>query len=116
LTTQQEHGPNWLLRSMFFCASYRQDVHTWWMFGWDERKRLRTIATKGVDLADVTSVLDDPARVEAEVEDTRRDHGERRFLVLRPVGGRLLHVTHTSRGRARRLISARKGNRREQRA
>jgi hypothetical protein len=84
------------------------------MFEWDERKRLRTIATRGIDFADITAVLDDPARV--EVEDTRRDYGERRFLVLCPLGGRLLHVTYTLRGEARRLISARKANRREQRA
>lgn len=84
------------------------------MFEWDERKRQRTLAERGIDFLDLLTVFDDPARV--EVEDTRRDYGESRFVILCPVRGRLFHVTYTRRGERRRIISARKTNQREQRA
>lgn len=84
------------------------------MFEWDEQKRQRNLAVRGIDFADMTGVLDDPARV--EIEDTRRDYGERRFLVLCPVNGRLFHVTYTVRGQNRRIISARKANQKEHHA
>ena len=84
------------------------------MFEWDERKRCRNIAERAIDFVDVLSVFDDPERV--EFEDARRDYRERRLVVLCPVQGRLFHVTYTLRGANRRIISARKANRREQRA
>ena len=40
----------------------------------------------------------------------RTDYGERRFVILYPLAGRLIHVTYTMRGRNRRIISARKAN------
>lgn len=83
------------------------------MFEWDEAKRRANLERHGVDFLDVLSVFVDPARV--EVEDTRRDYGERRRVILCPIRGRPHHVTYTLRGAARRLISARKANAREQR-
>ncbi|MEZ5903712.1 MAG: BrnT family toxin [Geminicoccaceae bacterium] len=80
---------------------------------WDDAKRQWTIANRGVDFLDLIGVFDDPAAI--EVEDRRRDYGERRFVVLCPVDGRLYHVTYTLRGDRRRFISARKANQREQR-
>ena len=45
--------------------------------------------------------------------DLRRDYGEERFNMLANCGGRLYHVTFTTRGAVTRIISARKANRRE---
>jgi hypothetical protein len=83
------------------------------MFEWDEAKRRANIERHGIDFVDVLAVFADPARV--EVEDARRDYGERRYVILCPIRGRLFHVTWTTRGAVRRLISARRANRREQR-
>ena len=82
------------------------------MFEWDEAKRLVNIERHDVDFVDVLAVFGDPARV--EVEDSRRPYGERRLVILCPIRGRLYHVTYTVRGLARRIISARKANDREQ--
>ena len=83
------------------------------MFEWHEPKRRRNIAERGIDFLDVLSVFDDPERV--EFADTRKDYGEERLVILCPVRGRLFHVTYTLRGANRRIISARKANKREQR-
>jgi uncharacterized protein len=83
------------------------------VFEWDERKRRRNLADRGVDFFDVLSVFEAPQRL--EFEDIRKHHGERRHVILCPVEGRLFHVTYTMRGSNRRIISARKANRREQR-
>jgi uncharacterized protein len=79
----------------------------------DEAKRRRTLHARGIDFADVLAVFDDPRRL--EVGEVRSDYGERRFVILCPLRGRLVHVTCTRRGSSRRIISARKANRREQR-
>ena len=52
------------------------------MFEGDEKKRLRILAERGIDFVDMLSVFDDPVRV--EFEDTRKDYGERRFVILCP--------------------------------
>lgn len=80
---------------------------------WHEEKRLWTIAVRGVDFDDLRDVFTDERRL--EVEDLRHDYGERRWRILCPVNGRLMHVTYTLRGTRRRLISARRANAREQR-
>ena len=83
------------------------------MFEWDERKRQRNLVDRRIDFLDVLPVFEGPQRV--EFEDLRQDYGERRFVILCPLAGRLIHVTYTMRGMKRRIISARKANRREQR-
>ena len=83
------------------------------MFEWDERKRHWTLVERGIDFLDVLPVFEAPQRV--EYEDARTDYGERRFVPPRPLAGRLIHVTYTMRGTNRRIISARKANRREHR-
>ena len=83
------------------------------MFEWHERKRRRDIAERGIDFLDILSAFDDSERV--EFEDTRKDYGERRFVVPCPARGRLFPITYTMRGANRRIISARKANKRKQR-
>jgi uncharacterized DUF497 family protein len=61
------------------------------VFEWDERKRQWTLVERGIDFLDVLPVFEAPPRV--EYEDVRTDHGERRFVILCPLAGRLMHVT-----------------------
>ena len=46
--------------------------------------------------------------------DERRDYGEERYAALVPMSGRLYAVCYCIRGDARRIISFRKANRREE--
>lgn len=80
---------------------------------WHEEKRLWTIAVRGVDFDNLRNVFADERRL--EFEDQRRDYGERRWRILCPVDGRLMHMTYTWRGTVRRIISGRRANAREQR-
>jgi len=79
-------------------------------FEWDERKRRATLAERGIDFVDVQRMF--RGRVE-EREDTRRDYGERRFVVVGELDGDIISVVYTWRGGTRRLISARRATRRE---
>jgi uncharacterized protein len=46
--------------------------------------------------------------------DDRADYGEKRLVTLGLLRGRLVVITHSTRGEHARIISMRKGNRREQ--
>jgi uncharacterized DUF497 family protein len=83
------------------------------VFEWDEQKRRQILTERGIDLLEVLALFAAPERI--EFEDVRKDYGERRFVLLCPLDGRLLHVTYTMRHGNRRIISARKANKREQR-
>jgi uncharacterized protein len=48
--------------------------------------------------------------------DERREYGEERYLALVPMSGRLYAVCYCVRGDARRIISFRKANKREEQA
>lgn len=76
----------------------------------DEEKRLRTIAERGLDMADAWQIFDGP---HLTVEDSRRDYGEIRCVTVGYLYGRLVYVAWTTRGAARRIISLRKANDRE---
>jgi uncharacterized protein len=47
-------------------------------------------------------------------EDDRFDYGEERLITLGLLAGRLVVIAHTRRDKGMRIISMRKGNRREQ--
>ena len=82
-------------------------------FEWDEAKSDRCRRERGFSFADVVAAFADlERRIE---EDARRDHGEQRFRLYGKVAGRLFVVVFTRRGRAIRIISARKANARERR-
>jgi uncharacterized DUF497 family protein len=51
-----------------------------------------------------------------EYEDKRKDYGEKRFVVIGPIEGRVFAVVYTWRNERRRIISARRASRRERRA
>ena len=86
-------------------------------FGWDARKSHRNLRERGFDFDFATHLFDG---VTVERIDTRRDYGERRVVAMGEAQGILLTVVYSDRagggGVERRIISARKSNRRERKA
>jgi uncharacterized protein len=82
------------------------------MWGWDEGKRRKTLAERGIDFA----VIQDMDLAKAQIEpDDRQDYGERRFRAFGLISGRLHVAVFTLRGGLFRLISLRRANERETR-
>ncbi len=79
---------------------------------WNEAKRQRTLAGRGLDFGDAAQVF---AGVTHTFEDTRRSYPERRFVTVGLLRGRLVVLVYTPRAGGRHIISMRKGNAREQR-
>ncbi len=77
---------------------------------WDDSKRNRTLAERGLDFADVASVDWDLAFTR---EDTRADYSEVRFVTMAPINNRLCVFAWCQRGDDLRVISLRKANDRE---
>jgi|CXWL01.1.fsa_nt_gi uncharacterized DUF497 family protein len=78
---------------------------------YDPGKRTRTLEERGLDFEDAGIVFDGPT---VEVEDKRRDYGERRILCFGWLSGRLVVIGYTPRGAIRHVFSMRKANAREQ--
>lgn len=82
------------------------------MIAWDEAKRLVNLAKHGVDFVDVDGFDWSTALI---AHDVRRDYGEVRSIALVRGGARLFAVVYTERHGEKRIISARRANRREDR-
>ena len=79
---------------------------------WDPRKALANLAKHGVDFHEAGTVLDDP--LATTFPDPEHSTEEPRFTTIgASLSGRILVVAHTDRGRAIRLISARRATSRE---
>jgi uncharacterized DUF497 family protein len=78
----------------------------------DDEKRQQTLEHRGLDFADAASLFEGPTFTSL---DDREDYGEERFQTIGLLGERLVMVVWTPRGEARRIISMRKCNDREQR-
>ena len=76
----------------------------------DATKRLRTLADRGLDFEDASLVF---AGTTVEIEDLRKDYGERRNICYGLLSGRLVVIGYTPRGRVRHIFSMRKANDRE---
>jgi uncharacterized DUF497 family protein len=76
----------------------------------DAAKRAKTLAERGLDFADAARVF---AGVTLEVEDTRKDYGEKRIICYGLLAGRMVVVGYTPRGADRHISSMRKANERE---
>jgi len=61
---------------------------------WDERKRLRVLAERGVDLVRAALILAENPFI---IEDTRHDYGERRFIAIGAFKGERFTVVYTPR-------------------
>jgi uncharacterized DUF497 family protein len=79
---------------------------------YDPAKRARTLAERGLDFEDAATVF---AGLTVEVEDMRKEYGERRILCFGQLAGRLVVVGYTPRGSVRHVFSMRKANDRETR-
>jgi hypothetical protein len=87
-------------------------------FTWDPAKSDASLEARGFDFEFATRILDGPT---LEREDTRKDYGERRQVASGLAQGIALTVVYTDRrvpggDTERRLISARRSNRRERQA
>lgn len=82
-------------------------------FEWDEDKAAINFATHGVAFPFAVAVFLDPDCVVFDA--SRREDGEDRLKAVGRVGRRLLSVVFTLRDGRRRIISARRANRPEER-
>lgn len=80
-------------------------------FEWDEKKRLFNLEKHAIDFQDAMTAFETPFLT---LEDKRFDYGEKRFITLGLMQGRVIVVVHTEREETIRLISARKANKYEQ--
>jgi uncharacterized protein len=81
-------------------------------FEWDPAKEAKNIEERGISFEIASSIWG--GQVLEKIDD-RRDYGETRILTFGKIEGRLMAVLYTWRENNRRIISARKANRREQR-
>lgn len=86
-------------------------------FAWDQDKSDANYRERGFDFEFATLIFDGPLLM---VEDTRQEYGERRFVAIGLADRIHLTVVFTDRAdssgvHTRRLISARRSNRRERR-
>jgi uncharacterized DUF497 family protein len=77
----------------------------------DQAKRDRTLAERGLDFTEAAEVFAGPT---IDIEDLRFDYPERRVMSVGHLRGRMVIVVWTQVGDARRVISMRKANGREQ--
>ena len=77
---------------------------------WDDAKRNKVLAERGLDFADVALIDWDRA---ITIEDTRQPYAEARFVTYGAIRGRLCVIAWCYRGNALRVISMRKANTRE---
>ncbi len=78
---------------------------------YDPAKRSTTLRDRGLDMAAAGEIFDGAT---ITVEDDRRDYGEIRYITVGFLAGRMVFVAWTPRNGARRIISMRKANAREQ--
>jgi len=78
---------------------------------YDPAKRKATLMSRGLDFEDATLVFEG---LTAEIEDARKDYGERRIICFGILHGRLVVIGYTPRGLVRHIFSMRKANEREQ--
>jgi uncharacterized DUF497 family protein len=79
-------------------------------YEWDEAKNRTNLAKHGLSFEDAEPVFAGPC---VTFEDDRFAYGEERLITLGLLGERLVVIAHAPRNEATRIISMRKGNRRE---
>ena len=82
-------------------------------FEWDEDKRQRNLRKHGIDFVDVKEVW---SRYHVELPSNQTVDGERRWLAVGELSGRIITVVFTWRREARRLISARNARQEEKKS
>ena len=80
-------------------------------YEWYEAKNRKNIAKHGLSFEDAEHVFSGPC---VTFEDDRFAYGEQRLITLGLLAERLVVIAHSPRDEGTRIISMRKGNRREQ--
>lgn len=80
-------------------------------YEWDDAKNRENFAKHGLSFEDAEQMFAGPC---VTFEDDRMDYGEERLITLGLLAGRLIVIAHSPRDQGTRIISMRKGNRREQ--
>ncbi|MEX1206537.1 MAG: BrnT family toxin [Dongiaceae bacterium] len=83
------------------------------MFEWDDTKSERNLRDRGFDFAFAARIFEGDV---LEHEDRRADYRERRTVAVGEIEEDVFVVVYTSRGDARRIISARRANKKERHA
>ena len=78
---------------------------------YDPPKREKALADRGLDFEDAVVVFHG---LTVEVEDARKNYGEKRIICYGLLAGRMVVVGYTPRGTVRHIFSMRKANDREQ--
>jgi uncharacterized protein len=84
-------------------------------FEWDEAKAQRNLAKHGVSFQEAATVFGDPLAI-TYFDPDHSDEEDRYITFGTAASGRLLAVSHTDRGDATRIISARAATRKERMA
>lgn len=79
----------------------------------DDKKCKATLSARRLDMARADEVFAGPTLT---VADARQDYGEQRLITVGLLDDRMVVMAWTERGTARRIISLRKANDREQQA
>lgn len=79
----------------------------------DTEKRNKTLTERGLDFSRAGEVFSGPT---FDLPDERFAYGEQRTITFGLLDGRMVVMVWTQRGEARRIISMRKANEREQAA
>ena len=80
-------------------------------FEWHEEKRLGNLKKHGIDFIDATDIFADFVLCWPS---SQTQHSEQRFVAVGQLDGRLITVVFTERGELRRLISARRARKNEE--
>jgi hypothetical protein len=80
-------------------------------YEWDKAKNRSNFAKHGLKFEDADQVFSGPC---VTFEDDRFDYGEERLITLGLLAERVVVIGHAPRDEGTRIISMRKGNRREQ--
>jgi len=80
-------------------------------YEWDEARSRINLIKHGLSFEDAELVFSGPC---VTFVDDRFDYGEERLITLGQLAGRLVVIAHAPRDEGTRIISMRKGNRREQ--
>ena len=76
----------------------------------DLAKRDKALAERGLDFSDANSVFEG---ITFELDDVRKEYGERRIICYGHLAGRMVVIGYTQRGADRHVFSMRKANERE---
>ena len=80
---------------------------------YDEAKRLKVLAERGVDMAQSGAVF---VGEHVQIADNRRDYGEERFRVWGFIGKQRVHLVWTPRDGKRRIVTMYPSHEREHQA